>query len=222
MSTPRPIDAPNVLGDGKYLYSRNLVPGNSVYGERLVDLDGTEYRLWDPRRSKFAAYGLATGTLTGIRSDDVVVYLGASTGTTLSHISDIVDGGRIFAIEKSKRTFRELMSRISPRKNVLPVLGDAREEDILAGIVAEADFLYSDIAQRDQVDIFLSNMEQYRCPVGMLMLKCRSIDVAATPSTVLDDMLNRIKLRGFRTDRPIDLNLFEKDHYAIGVRRETK
>ncbi|MEO2241134.1 MAG: fibrillarin-like rRNA/tRNA 2'-O-methyltransferase, partial [Euryarchaeota archaeon] len=35
--------------------TENLVPGHQVYGERLVKQDGTEYRVWEPSRSKLAA-----------------------------------------------------------------------------------------------------------------------------------------------------------------------
>ena len=74
--------------------TRNLTPGTSVYGEELIQED-VEYRIWNPRRSKLAA-ALLNG-LKNLELDDAskVLYLGASTGTTVSHISDIVTEGRI-------------------------------------------------------------------------------------------------------------------------------
>ena len=65
------------------LLTRNLAPGKRVYGEELVLRDGVEYRAWDPFRSKLAA-----AMLKGLPDDVVqegfrVVYLGASTGTTV-------------------------------------------------------------------------------------------------------------------------------------------
>jgi len=219
MDSLKPTSCPNVLSDGNLLYSKNLVPGNTVYGERLVTVDGAEYRAWDPHRSKLAAYILLSGKSGGIGQSDVVMYLGASTGTTVSHISDIVDKGQIYAVEISKRTFRELIANCAPRKNVLPLLGDARDEDLMAGILTKADFLYSDVAQRDQMQIFVSNFNRYKCHSGLLMLKCRSIDVSADPGQVAKETIAAIKNRGLKCDEPLDVGAFEKDHYAIHIQR---
>jgi fibrillarin-like pre-rRNA processing protein len=219
MDSQKPSGCPNVISDGSLVYSKNLVPGNAVYGERLVTIDGAEYRVWDPHRSKLAAFILFSGKSGWIGQGDTVIYLGASTGTTVSHLSDIVDKGQIYAIEISKRTFRELIAKCAPRKNILPMLGDARDEDLMAGILTKADFLYSDVAQRDQVQIFVSNFNRYRCESGILMLKCRSIDVSAEPITVAKESIAAIRNRGLKCDEPLDLGAFEKDHYAIHIQR---
>jgi len=220
MDSLKPSNCPNVMSDGSVLYSQNLVPGTAVYGERLVSIEGAEYRLWDPRRSKLAAYMLLSGKGGEIKQSDAVLYLGASTGTTVSHISDIVDEGLIYAIEVSKRTFRELIRNCAPRKNVLPMLGDARDEDLMAGIITKADFLYSDVAQRDQVPIFVSNFNRYKCRSGILMLKCRSIDVSAEPAVVARESVAVIRNRGLKCDEPLNIGAFEKDHFAILIQRK--
>ncbi|MDH4123096.1 MAG: fibrillarin-like rRNA/tRNA 2'-O-methyltransferase [Thermoplasmata archaeon] len=218
MQNLKNLDCPNVVSDGRYLYSRNLVPGVAVYGERRMNLDGVEYRLWDPGRSKLAAYLMLSGRGCDLHKNDVVLYLGASTGTTVSHISDIVDKGRIFAIEISKKTFRTLMQNCAPRKNIIPMLGDARDEDLMEGILTGADYLYCDIAQPDQVGIFLSNFSQYNFRSGMLMLKCRSIDVASSPRSVLEEATSSIKERGYHVEMQVDISQYEKDHYALLVK----
>jgi len=219
MDALKPVKCPNIMTDGKHIYSKNLVPGNCSYGERLVMYDGAEYRQWDPNRSKLAAYLLLSNKSCDIQTDDVVLYLGASTGTTVSHISDIVTHGRIFAIEISKRIFRKLMANVAPRKNILPMIGDARDEDLMEGILDKADYAYCDIAQPDQVKIFLTNMHQYHCRSGMLMLKCRSIDVSSNPSSVLEESIEKIRGKGFNPMDPVDISYYDKDHYAILVRR---
>ena len=219
MTEIRPTECPNVVRDEATLFTKNLVPGSTVYGERLINHDGSEYRHWDPRRSKLSAYMLASGMCGDMRQEDVVLYLGASTGTTVSHVSDIVDKGQVYAVEISKRTFRELIRNLAPRKNVLPMLGDARDKDLMAGIITKADYLYSDVAQKDQVQIFLSNFRQYKCRSGMLMLKCRSIDVAADPNQVAKETLAYIRGIGLHCEEPLDIGMYEKDHFAILVQR---
>ena len=219
MDSSKATSCPNVISQGGILYSRNIVPGTAVYGEQLLAIEGAEYRLWDPKRSKLAAYLLFSGKGGDIRQDDVVLYLGASTGTTVSHLSDIVDRGEIYAIEISKRTFRELINNCAPRKNIIPMLGDARDEDLMAGIITKADYLYSDVAQRDQVQIFISNFNRYKCRSGLLMLKCRSVDVSAEPSVVARESIAAIRNRGLKCEEPLNLGDFEKDHYAIFIQR---
>jgi len=209
---------PNLVTDGYDLYTRSFVPGHSIYGERTVEFEGREYRRWDPRRSKMAAYMLLTGGCGGLAAGDLVIYLGASTGTTLSHISDIVTEGEIYAVEVSKRPFRDLMDNCSDRANIIPILGDARDSMILDGMVSRADYLYVDIAQRDQVPIFVDYMERFSCREGMLMLKCRSIDVAERPSSVAKVARRYIEERNLAVASETDLDRYEKDHFAFHVK----
>ena len=44
-----------VYREGRDLFTRNLRPGERVYGEELRNVGGVEYREWDPFRSKMAA-----------------------------------------------------------------------------------------------------------------------------------------------------------------------
>ena len=82
----------------------NLIKGNTVYDEKLITIDKEEYRLWDIFRSKLAAALVKGLKNLPIKNKTKVLYLGASTGTTVSHISDIIgNSGVIFAIESSIR-----------------------------------------------------------------------------------------------------------------------
>ena len=87
-------------GRRRQLYTVNLVPGSNVYGERLVRENDVEYREWDASKSKLEATILKGSPNIGIRKNDVVLYLGAASGTTVSHVSDIVgDNGFIFVVD---------------------------------------------------------------------------------------------------------------------------
>ncbi|TRZ06205.1 hypothetical protein HGM15179_020902 [Zosterops borbonicus] len=76
------------------LVTRNLVPGESVYGEKRISVEdgdtSVEYRAWNPFRSKLAAAILGGIDQIHIRPGAKVLYLGAASGTTVSHVSDIV------------------------------------------------------------------------------------------------------------------------------------
>ncbi len=101
--------------------TKNFIPGTDVYGEKLyTDKETkTEYRTWDPYRSKLASC-IFKG-MKGIPPDlnkMNILYLGASTGTTVSHVSDIVadNGGKVYAVEFSIRPARRLIQLSQQRK----------------------------------------------------------------------------------------------------------
>uniref|UniRef100_A0A0D9XMK6 Fibrillarin n=1 Tax=Leersia perrieri TaxID=77586 RepID=A0A0D9XMK6_9ORYZ len=88
------------------LCTKNMVPGESVYGEKRISVqneDGTkvEYRVWNPFRSKLAAAVLGGVDNIWIAPGTRVLYLGAASGTTVSHVSDIVGPARIVALNAS-------------------------------------------------------------------------------------------------------------------------
>jgi len=72
------------------LYTVNLTPGKRVYEEVLVKQNNIEYREWDAYSSKLAATILNNCTNIFLRKNDAILYLGSATGTTVSHVSDIV------------------------------------------------------------------------------------------------------------------------------------
>lgn len=195
------------------LYTVNLSPGRRVYGENLVK-EGKEYREWDPKRSKLAAYILKGAKNIGLRKDDVVLYLGAASGTTASHVSDIVGkGGFVFALDFAPRVVRELFYLCEERTNMAPLLADALKPMTYAHRVSGVDFIYQDIAQRDQVKIFLKNWRLFlkKGGFGMLALKSRSIDVAKNPKQIYKEVLQELEKEVTVADYRL-LDPYEKDH----------
>ena len=198
---------------GRY-YTLNLVKGKSVYGERLVKDSGKEYREWDPTRSKLSAALHKKISQLGIYPGSSVLYLGASTGTTVSHVSDLVgETGIVFALDFSKRTTRDLMFLCKDRKNIAPILESAVHIDAFAGKACQVDAIVQDIAQRDQARIFLKNCDAFlkEGGFGILVVKARSIDVSKKPKQVFQDVRklleNSITIVDYRELHPL-----EKDH----------
>ena len=81
-----------VRGKSDALATKNLVPGKSVYGEKLIEIktEGIEYRAWNPFRSKLASAIIGGVDNIPIQPGTKVLYLGAASGTSVSHVSDIV------------------------------------------------------------------------------------------------------------------------------------
>lgn len=216
----RPTDRRGVFTDGSWLYTRNLVPGRSVYGEALRTEGRVEYRRWDAERSKLAAYLKRGGRAWPFHPKASVLYLGAASGTTVSHVSDLCPEGTLVAVEISPRTFRELVSLAEGRTNVIPILGDAARPESYQARVGSVDVLYQDIAQRDQEGIFLRNAGFLRPGgTGFLMLKARSADVAAHPREVYAAARGALGKAGLAVDEVLSLDPFELDHAAIVVRK---
>ena len=202
------------------LYTRNLVPRKKVYGERLFRDGGTEYREWDPSRSKLAAGIMKKIQRISLKKGDAVLYLGASTGTTVSHVSDIVGKeGIVFAIDFAPRVVRDLVFLSEVRGNIAPILGDCAHPETYRKRVCQCDFLFQDIAQRDQVDIFLKNMEFISSDCqALLSVKARSVDVTKKPKTIYREVLEvlqkHVEVLEWKT-----LDPYEEDHALFVCRK---
>ncbi len=214
----RPYGLPRVYTDGRALYTENLVPGQSVYGERLIQQHGTEFRMWEPHRSKLAALLLRGWRNLPLRRDSKVLYLGAASGTTVSHVSDICSEGSVVAVEVSRRVFQNLLALAETRPNVLPVLADASKPEAYASRVEPSALVYQDIAQRDQVSILLANL-RFLAEGGsaILMVKSRSVDVARAPADVYREVEAQLRKAGLRVLGTFPLEPFERDHAAVVI-----
>jgi fibrillarin-like pre-rRNA processing protein len=194
---------------------------SSVYGEKIVN----GHRIWDPYRSKLAALLLKVYRKGGSCSDHIpvapsskVLYLGAATGTTVSHVSDILSKGLVYSVEISVRAMRDLIILCEARRNIIPILGDAARPERYKAIVEPVDLIYQDVAQRAQAQIAMKNVERYLLPGGtlILMIKSRSIDSTALPAEVFCKELKL--LQGMEMLQTTDLLPYHRDHLAVVAR----
>ena len=188
-----------------------------VYGERLVEREGRVLRRWDPGRSKLAA-ALAVGFDGPLpRPGDRWLYLGASTGTTASHVADLVGpSGAVFALERSVRAFAKLLALAERLPNLFPIFGDARAPLTYEGDVTMVDGLYADIAQPDQTEIFRANAREFlrTTSTGLLVLKTASLGRDLAPRQHLERVLEALS-PAFEVDDPVTLEPFHKRHFLI-------
>lgn len=208
-----------VTVNGKaHIATVNLLKGITLYGEKLISRNGSEYRTWDPFRSKLAA-----AYINGLEFDFFnvknILYLGASTGTTVSHLSDIIGySGKVFAVESSTRVARELISNVSSKRtNVIPIIEDARKPRSYFSIYDKMDLVYCDIAQPDQTSIAIDNCKIYlkEGKPMLLVIKTRSIDVTMSPKNVISQEIKKLESHSFEIKQKIDLAPFDKDHAMI-------
>ena len=210
-----------LLNERGRFWTRNLRPGEKVYGETVRRFRGKEYRDWAARRSKLAAYLARGGTAFQLQGDEHVLYLGAASGTTVSHLSDLLPRGRIVAVEVSPRPFRDLLFLAAQRPNIIPVLGDARlPESYDAYLERPADVVVQDIAQRDQGEIFRRNLERFgaRGRPAFLAVKARSVNVALQPIKVYDMVRRDLERAKVKVTALLELDPFETDHAMLVAR----
>ncbi|BEP18174.1 fibrillarin-like rRNA/tRNA 2'-O-methyltransferase [Pyrofollis japonicus] len=210
------------LEDGSTrLATVNLAPGKRVYGERLFKWGELELREWNPYRSKLAAALLKGLEELPIQRGHRILYLGAATGTTPSHVSDIVGlEGKVYALDVAPRVMRELVAVCETRPNMFPLLNDARKPYEYRHIVELVDGIYADVAQPEQAAIVADNADYFLKENGYLLLaiKARSIDVTKEPSEVFKHEINVLKERGFEIVDMVHLEPFDKDHAMVYAR----
>jgi fibrillarin-like pre-rRNA processing protein len=208
----------------KRLATKNLAPKISVYGETLVAFGEGEYRTWDAYRSKLAAAILRHLKILPIRRGTSVLYLGSASGTTASHVSDIVeDQGRVYCVEFAQRSMRELIDTLCEnRSNVYPILGDARMPEKYRSTVDQVDVIYSDVAQPEQAKILADNADLFLKPNGqaLIAIKSRSVDVTMDPSDVFKQEIGILRKRHLREIQTVRLEPYEKDHALVHLTRE--
>lgn len=205
---------PGVYRIGKALATRALVIGN-VYGEEIKN----GFRMWDPHRSKLSAAMLNGLGEMPIKPYSNVLYLGAATGTTVSHVSDIVSKGHVYAVEFSQVSMRKLLELAKRRKNVTPLLQDARRPADYQNLVGDVDVLYQDVAQPDQSEILARNARTFlkADDYAIICVKARSISSIAEPGEVFRKEKEKLG-EDFEVREEIDLGPYDRDHRMYVLR----
>jgi fibrillarin-like pre-rRNA processing protein len=194
----------------KLLVTKSKYP--SYYGEKKYG----EYREWIAARSKLAA--MLLNYVFEIKPSWKILYLGAASGTTVSHLADIVDEGIIYAVEYSAKPFTKFLSLVEERKNIIPLLEDASKPWMYSGIVESVDFIYQDIAQKEQIEIFSNNADIFlkKGGSGLIMVKARSIDSTADPRDVFEKVIDELSTK-FKICSHASLEPFHRDHMYVHV-----
>lgn len=204
------------------LFTKNLDKGNRVYGEKLLISKGIEYREWDPYRSKLAALLLENPGKNLFSKDLHCLYLGASSGTTISHLSDILDLGVIYGVEFAERSIRQLIENTSRRKNIIPILEDARyPQNYARSIFSGIDLIYQDISQPNQAEIALDNCNYYMKKDGVLIvaIKSQSIDSVQKSEVVFAREKKVLEKGNYEIVESVNIHKYAANHIILIVKR---
>lgn len=206
---------PQVFKKAQNLLTKNLVPGFKSYTEEIITENDTEYRVWEPRRSKLAA-AIVNGLKTfPFKKGSKILYLGIAQGYTSSFISDIIGSiGIVYGIEISERAFQDLNPVAAKRKNIVPILANARVTKDYDWI-EPVDVVFQDVATSDQSEILIRNAKFLKQDgVLMIAIKARSIDVTKEPKKVFKQELEKLS-KHFEILEKISLEPYEKAHMFV-------
>ena len=208
-------------GERLELWTETVGSPPSVYGERWAEFEGRRFRAFEPSRSKLAAALVHDWSGDVPRPGERWLYLGAASGSTASHVADLVaESGRVYAIEKSLRPFARLYQLSDRWPNLLPILADARSAEEYADLVPPVDGIYADIAQPDQVEITLGNAALYlrdERSVVLIALKTPSMG-RERPATAYRTESEELLHPYVDLEPSVRLDPFHRGHYLLGGR----
>eukprot|EP00389_Voromonas_pontica_P002958 GDKH01004383.1.p1 GENE.GDKH01004383.1~~GDKH01004383.1.p1 ORF type:complete len:262 (-),score=81.12 GDKH01004383.1:176-961(-) len=217
-------------GKSDVLLTRNMVVGESVYGEKRMSVEQEgekcEYRVWNPFRSKLGATIVGGVMNMPIKPGSRVLYLGGASGTTVSHVSDMVGPeGIVYAVEFSHRSGRDLTNMSKKRPNVVPIVEDARMPLKYRMLVGMVDVIFSDVAQRDQSRIVALNASMFLKAGGwfVVSIKANCVDSTAKPEAVFAQEIDKMRKDKLKPKEQLTLEPYHRDHaVVIGVYRAPK
>lgn len=212
------------------LVTRNMDTGISVYGEKRVSVETDEgkieYRVWNPFRSKLAAAIVGGVENVYIGPGSKLLYLGAASGTTVSHCSDVVGPtGIVYAVEFSHRSGRDLINMAKRRRNIIPIIEDARHPLKYRMLIGMVDVVFSDVAQPDQARILGENARYFLKSGGhfVISIKANCIDSTVPAEVVFASEIKKLQEKEFKPMEQVTLEPYERDHAVVtGVYRPPK
>lgn len=208
------------------LVTRSISPGNAVYGEKIIKVETgpadnkskIEYRVWNPFRSKLAAAILGGVDSIWMPPGSKVLYLGAASGTTVSHVADVVgEDGMVYAVEFSHRSGRDLINMAKTRPNVVPIIEDARLPLKYRMLVPMVDCIFADVAQPDQARIVAINAHHFLKNGGhfVISIKANCIDSTIASEAVFEQEVRKLQEEQFKPKEQVTLEPYERDHAVV-------
>jgi fibrillarin-like pre-rRNA processing protein len=207
-------------GKKRLLLTESLNPGRKFFDEEVMQIEAREYRVWDPRSSKLCSSILKGLQTSPFAKNSNVLYLGCAHGYTVSYLSEVVRNGAIFALDFAPRVFRDFMALSEARQNIIPIIADANKPQSYYSYVPAVDVVFQDVAQPNQVEIFIKNCDLFlkNGGIGMLALKARSVNVTKSPNAIFAETARALTAK-YEPIQQISLEPFQQDHALFVIRK---
>lgn len=209
-------------GKEDVIVTKSMVPGLAIYGEKRIQVEENEqkveYRVWNPFRSKLAAAIVGGVESIHVKPGSKLLYLGAASGTTVSHCSDLVGPeGMVYAVEFSARPGRDLINVAKKRTNVIPIVEDARYPMKYRMLVGMVDCIFADVAQPDQARIVDINAQHFLKTGGgfVISIKANCIDSTMPAEAVFASEIKKLQAAKLKPAEYVTLEPYERDHAVV-------
>ena len=173
----------------------------------------------NPKTSKWKA-AIDEGLDVSLKGKENILYLGASSGTTVGQISQRTKG-IIFAVEKAYQMAIPLIRLAEKSENIAPIYADARDTDFLKEKIKgeKIDILFQDIPSLDQVEILLnaSKLIDSNCKI-YFVLKSQSISQSkkwGTFEKVRDELTKDFEIIDVKS-----IHKFHKKHWFFILKKK--
>jgi len=153
-----------------------------------------------------------------VKPGSKLLYLGAASGTTVSHCSDLVGPtGTVYAVEFSHRSGRDLINVAKRRTNIVPIIEDARYPLKYRMLVPMVDVIFADVAQPDQGRIVGINAQYFLKNGGhfVISIKANCIDSTVAAEAVFASEIQKLKTMNFKPAEYVTLEPFERAHAVV-------
>jgi rRNA 2'-O-methyltransferase fibrillarin len=153
-----------------------------------------------------------------IRPGAKVLYLGAASGTSVSHVADVVGPtGLVYAVEFSHRSGRDLINMAKKRTNVIPIVEDARHPQKYRMLVGMVDVVFADVAQPDQARIIAMNAHMFLKTGGhiVISIKANCIDSTVDAAVVFAREVKKLQEERIKPKEQLTLEPYERDHALV-------
>lgn len=142
-----------------------------------------------------------------------VLYLGAASGTSVSHVADLVGPtGNVYGVEFSHRSGRDLVNMAQNRTNVIPIVEDARHPLRYRMLVPMVDCIFADVAQPDQARIVALNAHMFLKVGGgvVISIKANCIDSTAPAEAVFAQEVQKLRAERIKPQEQLTLEPYER------------
>ena len=202
--------------NAKKIATLNLSVGSKEKDEEIIKVDGNEYRIWKPHRSKLATAIINGMEIFPILKKSKVLYFDATVENTASYISDIVgNDGKIFVVVNSNKPSDFMQKMIDKRSNITMV---HHTENLVQhkSINDKVDVIYMNVFDKNNLDIAILNSKAYLKDGGYLLLVVKTVDILVNKYGVEPENNQRKKIRMlFEMIQEINLADFFKGNTMI-------
>jgi len=201
----------------KKLATLNNAGINEAYNEKLTEINGKQYNVWNPYTSKLAAAIVNGMEIFPILEKTKVLYLNTTIEKTLSHISDIIGmNGKIFVVRDMVENSKNFLEKV--RNNRVNIFSITRENGVPARFSSTemVNVVYVDITQHNETEVAIQNCKNYLRNGGFLMLvvPTKKIDFINNPSKQNLEEMQKLQ-SSFEIIQQINLTDFFKEYSMI-------